>query len=409
MGISLLFQGQLIRNSGTLPVQQEQFGAGLPILQGYFGGSDTLLPISPSSSFLNCFIMFGQSTPAFGQSQPSLFGQSAAQGVSTPFGQQSTPFGQTPGSVFGAPQQVYPSSQLTTQMAPVAPVVIPLADREVQAVIDAYKEEPGNPKYAFKHLLLSVTDPTMRAKPVGVSDIMWAEAMNSLAGMDSADRERLWPELVQGFKDLSNRMKLQDECIAADVQRLQATETNVKLLHRHFDTDTVPWIQLLRLKEQELQRRLLRVMRIVEALEGKGFRLPLTRAEAKVGEQLRTLTRQLQGPTAELPRKVDALLSRSRMLAGEGQNSALFLGPGKIEEQSLGNMHEVLRQQTEAIAHLTSVLKRDTRDVDIMLSGNTDMVLDGDAVFYSSRKDEWHGMRSDQMLMPSVNAAQGAG
>ena len=38
--------------------------------------------------------------------------------------------------------------------------------------------------------------------------IMWAEAMGKLEGMESADRERLWPQLVQGFKDLSNRLKV---------------------------------------------------------------------------------------------------------------------------------------------------------------------------------------------------------
>jgi hypothetical protein len=37
---------------------------------------------------------------------------------------------------------------------------------------------------------------------------MWAEAMNKLEGMDSNDRERLWPELVHGFKDLSRRVKV---------------------------------------------------------------------------------------------------------------------------------------------------------------------------------------------------------
>ena len=38
--------------------------------------------------------------------------------------------------------------------------------------------------------------------------IMWAEAMGKLEGMESADREKLWPQLVQGFKDLSNRLKV---------------------------------------------------------------------------------------------------------------------------------------------------------------------------------------------------------
>ncbi|GAB2281568.1 hypothetical protein Dimus_016150, partial [Dionaea muscipula] len=37
--------------------------------------------------------------------------------------------------------------------------------------------------------------------------IMWAEAMGKLKGMDSLNRDRLWPQFVQGFKDLSQRLK----------------------------------------------------------------------------------------------------------------------------------------------------------------------------------------------------------
>jgi nuclear pore complex protein Nup54 len=32
--------------------------------------------------------------------------------------------------------------------------------------------------------------------------------MGKLECMDSADRERLWPQLVQGSKDLSTRLKV---------------------------------------------------------------------------------------------------------------------------------------------------------------------------------------------------------
>lgn len=41
--------------------------------------------------------------------------------------------------------------------------------------------------------------------------IMWAEAMGKLEGMDSLDRERLWPQLIQGFKDLSHRLKVRNK------------------------------------------------------------------------------------------------------------------------------------------------------------------------------------------------------
>ncbi|KAG0587683.1 hypothetical protein KC19_2G183300 [Ceratodon purpureus] len=351
---------------------------------------------------------FGQTqqTPAFGQTQPSfgqmpqtsafgqagqspLFGgqQQQQQQQTSPFNQapggmfggqqQASPFNQTPGGMFGQQQSNMFSGSLQTQMAPVAPVVVPLPDREIQAIVDAYRDDVGNPQDGFKYLLLSVTDPAARFKPVGVSDILWAEAMNKLEGLDSMDRERLWPEMVHGFKDLSRRMKLQDEAISADLQRLQATESNVKLLRRHFETDTLPCIQRLRQKEQELQRRLLKIMRMVEALEGKGLHMGLTRGEARLGDHLRGLTRQLQGASAELPRRVETLLSVSRMQVGCGGGSqSMLLGPGKIDNQSLVDMHKVLQQQTEAISRLDTVLKKDMRDIDIILTEDTEM-MDG--------------------------------
>ncbi|PSS26954.1 Nuclear pore complex protein [Actinidia chinensis var. chinensis] len=312
------------------------------------------------------------------QQQTSLFQppQSyGAFGFSTPFAaaqpSQPTPFGQTPSLPFG-------NAQLTTQMAPVAPLPFSLADRDIQAIVDAYKEDPGNPKYGFKHLLFSVTEPQFKIKPSGVSDIMWAEAMGKLEGMESSNRERLWPQLVQGFKDLSQRLKVEDDVILSDAERLRTTQSNVKMLQRHFQADTLPWIQRMREKEQGLQRRLLRVMRIVEALEGKGSRLPLMKGEVEVAEKLAVITRQLKGSGAELSRRVQNLLTIARVQAnGFGGGGSLYLpGSTKIHERSLADMQEVLQQQTEAIARLGNVLKRDVRDMEIIMAEDTDMTDD---------------------------------
>ncbi|KAG6384615.1 hypothetical protein SASPL_155562 [Salvia splendens] len=309
------------------------------------------------------------------QQTPSLFQtpqpqqQQSPFGLTTPFNtaqqQQSTPFSNTP-------QTNFMNQQLTTQMAPVAPLPFSLADRDIQAIVDAYKEEPGNMKYEFKHLLFSVTEPQYRSKPAGVSDIMWAEAMAKLEGMESSKRERLWPQLVQGFKDLSQRLALQDEVILSDSERLKMTQTNVKMLQRHFQADTLPWIQRMQQKEQILQRRLLRVMRIVEALEGKGCRLPLMKGEVELAEKLAATTRQLKGSGAELSRRVQNLLMVSRLQADGLTGSSMYLpGSTKIHEQSLSDMQEVLQRQTEAISRLGNVLKRDVRDMEIIMAEDT--------------------------------------
>ncbi|ERN10010.1 nuclear pore complex protein NUP54 isoform X1 [Amborella trichopoda] len=328
--------------------------------------------------------MFGQtgaSAPAFGfggaiPSTPSFTTPNAPAFGSSLFSTPAT--AATNASPFQMSQQPSPFSQpqLTTQMAPISPLPFSMADRDIQGIVDAYKDEPGNPKYAFKHLLFSVTDPSMRVKPVGISDIMWAEAMAKLEGMESSDRERLWPQLVQGFKDLSQRLKLQDEALVSDVERLRTTQTNVKLLERHFQVDTLPWIQRMRQKEQGLQRRLLRVMRIVEALEGKGFRVPLMKNEAQLAEKLAGLVKQLKGAGAELPRRVHNLLAVSRMQENgmTGASVSVYLpSSAKIQEQSQADMQEVLQQQTEAIARLGNVLKRDMRNMEIIMSEDTKM------------------------------------
>ncbi|TXG56064.1 hypothetical protein EZV62_017377 [Acer yangbiense] len=359
------------------------------------------------------------STPAFGTPSTSSFGtalfstpfssqpqQQQQQQQQTPgFQQPATPFSgfgfQTPSATPQPQPSPFPNAQLTTQMAPVAPLPFSLADRDIQAIVEAYKDDPTNPKYAFKYLLFSVTEPQFRVKPAGVSDvsllfslffffpfyniftfrIMWAEAMGKLEGMDSTDRERLWPQLVQGFKDLSQRLKLQDDVIVSDAERLRITQSNVKMLQRHFQAETLPWIQRMRQKEQSLQRRLLRVgtmMRIIEALEGKGYRLPLMKGEAEVAEKLAGITRQLKGSGAELSRRVQNLLTVSRVQAnGIGAGGSIYLpGSTKIQEQSLADMQEVLQQQTEAIARLCNVLKRDIRDMEIIMPEDTEMLED---------------------------------
>ncbi|KAE8716603.1 hypothetical protein F3Y22_tig00110114pilonHSYRG00401 [Hibiscus syriacus] len=83
----------------------------------------------------------------------------------------------------------------------------------------------------------------------------------------------------------------------------------------------------------------------------------------------------LTGSGAELSRRVQNLLAESRVQANAiGAGGSLYLpGSTKIHEQSLADMQEVLQQQTKAIARLGNVLKRDIRDMEIIMAEDTDM------------------------------------
>ncbi|KAM3366296.1 hypothetical protein ACQJBY_015634 [Aegilops geniculata] len=275
------------------------------------------------------------STPAFGapSSTPSFWTPTSSPAFGTP---SSTPaFGAPPSSSpspFGFQQQVTPSpspfgfgggagGQITTQMAPVAPLPLSPSDRDIQAMVDAYKEDPGNPRYAFR---------------------------------------------------------LQDEVLVSDTERLSMTHSNVKKLQRHFQADTYPWIQRLKHQELVIERRLLRIMRIVEALENRGFRVPLMKEEADLYERLVAIIKQIKGTGGDLSKRAYNLLSTSRVLASAGCASGPIYIPSstKVDKQNVTELLEALQQQTEAVAKLGNVLKRDTRDVEIVLSEDTDMEED---------------------------------
>ncbi|CAL5418757.1 unnamed protein product [Camellia sinensis] len=116
------------------------------------------------------------------------------------------------------------------------------------------------------------------------------------------------------------------------------------------------------------------VMRIVEALEGKGCRVPLMKGEAKLAEKLATITRQLKGSGAELSRRVQNLLTIACVQAnGGGSGGSIYLpGSTKIHDQRFADM-----QETEAIARLGNVLNRDIRDTEIIMAEDKEMTENG--------------------------------
>ncbi|KAL7226992.1 hypothetical protein ACSBR1_021957 [Camellia fascicularis] len=130
-----------------------------------------------------------------------------------------------------------------------------------------------------------------------------------------------------------------------------------------------------------------KVMRIVEALEDKGCRVPLMKGEAELAEKLAAITRQVGVPRLScfihpiLVGLVQNLLTMARVQAnggGGGGGGSIYLpGSTKIHDQSLADMQEVLQQQTEAIARLGNVLKRDIRDTEIIMAEDKEMTENG--------------------------------
>lgn len=69
------------------------------------------------------------------------------------------------------------------------------------------------------------------------------------------------------------RLGVQDEALAADQERLEAVESAVGQLKAHLESLVASRANRVRQQQQQLQKRLLRVMHIVEVRNyGKTFR-----------------------------------------------------------------------------------------------------------------------------------------
>ena len=64
-----------------------------------------------------------------------------------------------------------PSSQLTNRKAPAVSLPLLPTDCNVQAIVEVYKDEPGNLKFVFKYSSFSIADPQFRIQSVDVVDI----------------------------------------------------------------------------------------------------------------------------------------------------------------------------------------------------------------------------------------------
>ncbi|KAK9129483.1 hypothetical protein Sjap_009970 [Stephania japonica] len=199
--------------------------------------------------------------------------------------------------------------------------------------------------------------------------------------------------------------ELQDEVILSDAERLQKTQAN---LRRHFQADTLPWIQRMRQKEQGLQRRLLRVMRIIEALEGKGCRMPLVKDEAELAEKLAALTMQVTSllsvfiDLASLKESCNSRLSSKDTEDAEAHSSVFFqvgsltvfsyFDVWTVIDPSIGETAQVLHDKSRSFVELYEnsgvsivqcVMESDSY-FDLITSGNNDLHK---VFLYSSSND----------------------
>jgi len=111
----------------------------------------------------------------------------------------------------------------------------------------------------------------------------------------------------------------------------------------------------------ELATRFLKIMIDVVKLESR--KTPLTKAEDELIVHLRKILESLKSP------QLKGLLSELTVLARRGVDRGNVTSEA-IPESQLKKVEEFLTVQNDALANLVGVVRRDTKDVDLMLSSS---------------------------------------
>eukprot|EP00240_Pyramimonas_obovata_P001983 CAMPEP_0118959108 /NCGR_PEP_ID=MMETSP1169-20130426/62962_1 /TAXON_ID=36882 /ORGANISM="Pyramimonas obovata, Strain CCMP722" /LENGTH=459 /DNA_ID=CAMNT_0006907235 /DNA_START=412 /DNA_END=1791 /DNA_ORIENTATION=+ len=335
-------------------------GGGLATSAGMFGAASTssLFGASGALGGGGSAGMFGSGL--FGASTTgSLFGSSTGSTA----GASTSLFGM---SAFGAPSAA-PCPSCGTQAAHHAAPAQDLPSQELATIDDSYNPDPQNSRYRFRALFYNVVDdPNQKQKPLGVDEVRWRESLAAIGGPNNA--ERLWPVQASGFSDLEARLNQQEKTIVDDQQFLESIRHLFRQSQRQRETTTRERINRLREKHQGLQHFLLRIMAKVSALEGLSRQMSgvvISNAPGEAVRHLHKLRDDMQRSTSSLPRRTTALAAavqnRERCDSTNPASSN-----GRISEESIASMRQLLAQQTAAMGHLAEVVKRDLRDISIM-------------------------------------------
>lgn len=321
---------------------------------------------------------FGQPSPTSGfgslQALPSpggAFGQPQQQPSSgSPFmQQQNTPFQQP--SLQMAPQQQQQSPQQPPLAGPSRSTLQP--ENELQEIYAAFNPDPNNQKYAFRHLFRNVNpDPSQRVKPQGVNELKWRETLEEMGGEDNSDL--LWPVQFSGFNELLQRLRQDSEAHKENNNFMNRCQQYVREQQQIREDALRRRVSAVREEHESLKRRLIHVMRILQAVDNAAApKGPLTREESQLRERINKLNESLESGTESSLEHRIAVIETSvsnAFAAHQGQLLSEDVHRGaKLDKGSLDRLHRMLAEQTKAVKHLTETISRDAHELDSSQNG----------------------------------------
>jgi nuclear pore complex protein Nup54 len=197
------------------------------------------------------------------------------------------------------------------------------------------------------------------ACPGNVHPKLWNTALEN-----NPDPDTLAPSPAAGFDGLYKRVKVQEHEIEGQRERLRDTEKFITEVIEKRSLETAIKLEEYKRQSNQLGQRLLQLAARVELLRARG--MPTQPDEDMWRQRLLSLQAELQKPN-QFKGRLNELASRVRMHQ-ETYASAMTVAKEALSEQDAQQVAQFLADQRRGLAHLTEILKTDTRNLGVMLA-----------------------------------------
>eukprot|EP00026_Physarum_polycephalum_P002445 Phypoly_transcript_02451.p1 GENE.Phypoly_transcript_02451~~Phypoly_transcript_02451.p1 ORF type:complete len:426 (-),score=78.36 Phypoly_transcript_02451:230-1507(-) len=330
----------------TTPATTSPFGTTTaPATTSPFGSTatPTLGTTSTASPFTTTFGASSATTPVFGTTTPAPTTPSTSSLFPTTPAPTSTLFSSQTQS------QVTPQPSQPTQQTPL---------QKMEALYCCFN--PQHPQCKFRHMFYNQINANPEdvkrmntMKPPQVDQLLWDQACRN-----NPDPTKFVPVQACGFEDLKQRIAEQNKLTNQQSQTLQdATKLIDHIRHEHTN-NTMAKLDDYKRRQLEISQRLIRVICKLMVLEARGTRL--TVGEEQLKRKFEMILQDLASPVLYRA-KIEDFIALSRI-------SVPSTPLPQVDEKALENIAKALKEQRAGLEVLTTMVQKDTKDVQLMMN-----------------------------------------
>ncbi|OCH91182.1 hypothetical protein OBBRIDRAFT_729273 [Obba rivulosa] len=224
-----------------------------------------------------------------------------------------------------------------------------------------------------QHYFYNLVDPSqvhLYGRPANATnDALWQKAVR-----ENPDPTCLVPVIANGFDDLQQRVEAQSKQAAAQQERLKELQTRIGALIQRHQLSNASRLQRAQALQTQLTHRTLKLIQhlhlLIPALRSSAIRPEeeeLRSALEEIDQEIRRPggTGSMRGKLNELWALVGAV-NAARERDRRGGNVEWTV----VDEDGLNQLAQILAEEQAGLAHLTTILQKDLRDIAVIKGEN---------------------------------------